>query len=57
MKNERKEVQDERKESVEGGYLSGLPSGDYKIRIIVTDVPSGKKADLVVPISIRGKRE
>jgi len=37
--------------------LSGLPSGDYKIRIIVTDVPSGKKADFVVPISIRGKRD
>ena len=37
--------------------LSGLPSGDYKLKIIITDVPSGKKADLVVPISIRGKRE
>jgi len=37
--------------------LSGLPSGDYKLKIIVTDVPSGKKADLVIPISIRGKRE
>lgn len=37
--------------------LSGLPSGDYKIKIIVTDVSSAKKADLVVPISIRGKRE
>ena len=37
--------------------LSGLPSGDYKLKIVVTDVPSGKKADLVVPISIRGKRE
>ena len=37
--------------------LSGLPSGDYKIKIIVTDVPSAKKVDFVVPISIRGKRE
>ncbi len=37
--------------------LGGAPSGDYKIKIIVTDVPSGKKADLVIPISIRGKRE
>ena len=37
--------------------LSGLPSGDYKLKIIVTDVPSGKKADLVISISIRGKRE
>jgi len=37
--------------------LEGAPSGDYKIKIIVTDVPSGKKADLVVPISIRGKKE
>ena len=37
--------------------LEGAPSGDYKIKIIVTDVPSGKKGDFVVPISIRGKRE
>jgi hypothetical protein len=37
--------------------LSGLPSGDYKIKIVVIDVPSGKNVDFVVPISIRGKRE
>ena len=35
--------------------LTGAPPGDYRIKIIVTDVPSGKKVDLVVPISIRGK--
>ena len=35
--------------------LTGAPPGDYRIKIVVTDVPSGKKVDLVVPISIRGK--
>ncbi len=33
--------------------LTGAPPGDYTIKIVVTDVPSGKKADLVVPISIK----
>jgi len=37
--------------------LTGAPPGDYKIKIIVTDVPSGKKVDLVVPISIKEKGE
>ena len=35
--------------------LTGAPPGDYKIKIIVTDVSSGKKVDLVVPISIKEK--
>jgi len=37
--------------------LNGLPSGNYKIKIIVTDIPSGKKVDFVVPISIREKAQ
>jgi len=31
----------------------GWPAGDYKVRVIVTDVPSAKKADLVVAITIK----
>ncbi len=34
--------------------LSGVPSGSYKVKIIITDLPSGKKGDMIVPISIRG---
>ncbi|MBA7710324.1 hypothetical protein ES703_119264 [subsurface metagenome] len=37
--------------------LDGLPSGNYKIKITVTDIPSGKKVDFVVPISIREKAQ
>lgn len=37
--------------------FEGAPSGDWKLRIIVTDVPSGKKGDFVVPVSIREKRD
>ena len=37
--------------------LDGLPSGNYKIKIMVTDIPSGKKVDFVVPISIREKAQ
>lgn len=33
--------------------LTNVLSGDYKIKITVTDLPSRKKPSVVVPVSIR----
>lgn len=37
--------------------FEGAPAADWKLRIIVTDEPSGKQGDFVVPVSIREKRD